>query len=118
MMVAATTTTFGALLRRHRLAAGLTQEALAERAGLSVYAIPKLERGPTHPHRDPADRFASVLEIRAHDADRFWAAVEPVRRRGSVRSATPRSAPHHNLPIGVTSFVGREEELESIPSRL
>jgi transcriptional regulator with XRE-family HTH domain len=117
-MVADTTTTFGALLRRHRRAAGLTQEALAERAGLSVFGIQKLERGTTHPYRDTAARLASVLELSADDADRFWAAVEPVRRRGSVRSATPRSGPHHNLPIGVTSFVGREEELESIPSRL
>ncbi|MGI8915906.1 MAG: helix-turn-helix domain-containing protein [Chloroflexota bacterium] len=31
--------TFGTRLRRHRLAAGLTQEALAERAGLSVSAV-------------------------------------------------------------------------------
>src|SRR5690348_8818505 len=30
---------FGDLLRRHRLAAGLTQEELAERAGLSARAI-------------------------------------------------------------------------------
>ena len=38
-------TAFGALLRRHRLAAGLTQEALAERGGLSVQAVSALERG-------------------------------------------------------------------------
>jgi len=37
--------TFGALLRRHRLTAGLTQEALAEHAGLSVRGISDLERG-------------------------------------------------------------------------
>ena len=35
---------FGDLLRRDRLTAGLTQEALAERAGLSVRAISDLER--------------------------------------------------------------------------
>ena len=48
-MPADSTTAFGALLRQHRVAAGLTQEALAERAGLSVYGIQKLERGTTHP---------------------------------------------------------------------
>ena len=37
---------FGALLKRHRLAAGLTQEALAERAGLSAKAVSDLERDP------------------------------------------------------------------------
>jgi transcriptional regulator with XRE-family HTH domain len=36
---------FGALLRGHRVLAGLTQEALAEHAGLSARAIGDLERG-------------------------------------------------------------------------
>ena len=36
---------FGALLRRHRLTAGLTQEELAERAGVSARAVSDLERG-------------------------------------------------------------------------
>jgi transcriptional regulator with XRE-family HTH domain len=38
-------TTFGDLLRRYRLAAGLTQEELAEQAHLSPRAISDLERG-------------------------------------------------------------------------
>src|SRR5215213_4284847 len=37
--MAAETTGFGALLRRLRLAAGLTQESLAERAGVSAKAV-------------------------------------------------------------------------------
>ncbi len=36
---------FGALLKRYRQAAGLTQEELAERAGLSRRGIADLERG-------------------------------------------------------------------------
>lgn len=36
---------FGAALRRRRIAAGLSQEELAERAGLSVRGISDLERG-------------------------------------------------------------------------
>ena len=46
---------FGLLLRRHRTAAGLSQEELAERAGWSRRAISDLERGciarPTPPQR-------------------------------------------------------------------
>src|SRR5690348_4179516 len=38
------TSTFAMLLRRARRAAGLSQEALAERAGISVDAISALER--------------------------------------------------------------------------
>ena len=40
---------FGALLRQHRLALGLTQEALAERAGLSWRTVQDLERGVARP---------------------------------------------------------------------
>ena len=41
---------FGDLLRRHRTAAALSQEELAERAGVSVRALSDLERGV---HRAP-----------------------------------------------------------------
>src|ERR687885_215106 len=46
--------TFGALLRRHRLAAGLTQEQLAERAGLGARSVQDLERGVARPLRRTA----------------------------------------------------------------
>ena len=42
---------FGAVLKRQRLSAGLTQEALAERAGLSPKAVSDLERDPARSPR-------------------------------------------------------------------
>ena len=44
-------TAFGALLRRLRLAAGLTQERLAERAGVSAKAVIALENDPARTPR-------------------------------------------------------------------
>jgi transcriptional regulator with XRE-family HTH domain len=44
-MATTASTTFGALLRQHRLEAGLTQEGLAERAGVSARGVQDLERG-------------------------------------------------------------------------
>jgi transcriptional regulator with XRE-family HTH domain len=44
-MTTTSSSTFGALLRRRRLVAGLTQEELAERAGLSARGVQDLERG-------------------------------------------------------------------------
>jgi transcriptional regulator with XRE-family HTH domain len=41
--------TFGELLRRYRLAASISQERLAERAGLSVQALSALENGRRRP---------------------------------------------------------------------
>ncbi len=53
---------FGALLRRQRRAAGLTQEALAARAGLSARGVSDLERGTRrHPYPATARRLADAL---------------------------------------------------------
>src|SRR5215470_9103036 len=109
---------FGDLLRRYRQAAGLTQEALAERAGLSVHGIQKLERGVTHPYRDTAQRLAAVLQLAPEDADQFRAAVKPVRRHGTVISDVPSADVHHNLPTLPSSFVGRDQELAAVTARL
>ena len=55
---------FGALLRRWRLAAGLTQEALAERSGLSTRGISDLERGiKIRPHRETVRLLAGALTL-------------------------------------------------------
>ena len=49
---------FGERLRRLRVAAGLSQEALAERAGLSAQAIGALETGKRRPY--PPGRPGSI----------------------------------------------------------
>src|SRR5215472_17079718 len=60
---------FGSLLRRHRRAAGLTQEELAERAGISVEAISALERGLTRvPHQDIFALLVEALHLSAQDS--------------------------------------------------
>jgi transcriptional regulator with XRE-family HTH domain len=47
---------FAALLKHYRVVAGLSQETLAERAGVSVDTIDALERGAHHaPHRATLD---------------------------------------------------------------
>ena len=55
---------FGALLKRHRRAVGLTQEELAERAGISVDTISALERGVNvSPRKDTIDLLADALAL-------------------------------------------------------
>lgn len=118
-MLAVSAPTFGDLLRQHRLAAGLTQEALAERAGLSVHGIQKLERGAAHPYRDTAQRLIAALQLKPEAEANFRAAVHPVRRRGSILQPESRArAARHNLPAALSSFVGREQELAQITVRL
>lgn len=55
---------FGDLLKRYRLAAGLTQEALAEQAGLSAKGISDLERGARHtPRKDTLSLLVEALHL-------------------------------------------------------
>ena len=106
--------TFGDLLRRHRLAAGLTQEALAERAGLSVHGVQKLERGATHPYRDTAQRLVQALQLAPEELVLLRAAVLPVRRHTTRRPQATDGAARHNLPIAISSFIGREQETSPV----
>src|SRR5229473_3489902 len=110
--------TFGDLLRQYRLAAGLTQAGLAERAGLSVHGIQKLERGVTHPFRDTAHRLAAALQLSPENEEQFRAAVQPVRRHGTTRRDAPSAHVHDNLPMLLSSFIGRDQELVDVVGRL
>lgn len=109
---------FADLLRQYRLVAGLTQEALAERAGLSVHGIQKLERAVSHPYRDTAERLVAALQLGPEDAGRLRSTVQPVRRRSTLGRELPSAwsgntrPSGHNLPGQPTSFVGRQRELD------
>src|SRR5690348_9509455 len=54
---------FGELVRSRRVAAGLTQEELAERSGLSVRTIRDIERARTAPYRRSMDLLSGVLDL-------------------------------------------------------
>jgi predicted ATPase/DNA-binding XRE family transcriptional regulator len=108
---------FGELLRQHRLARALTQEALAQRAGLSAHGIQKLERGSTRPYRDTAERLSRAMELTADAEVRFKAAARPVPRRHSIKPLVPDHS-GHNLPLQTTSFIGRQEDVAKMRLRL
>jgi predicted ATPase/DNA-binding XRE family transcriptional regulator len=112
----ATSLTFGDLLRQHRLAAGLTQQALAEQAGLSEHGIQKLERGVTHPYRDTLQRLLGALKLSVDEQTRLRTAAGAIPRAPRVLAGA--DAAHHNLPIPVTSFIGREQQLQDVVRRL
>ena len=109
---------FGALLRRRRLAAGLTQEMLAERAGLSARGVQDLERGAHRPLADTVRRLGAALGLTEEDKAAFLAAARPVAPRAPPAAAGRDGPPRHNLPPQLTSFVGRERELAEIKAAL
>ncbi len=72
--------TFGELLGRSRRAAGLTQEALAARAGVSVRAISDLERGLKHvPRRDTVRLLVAALPLSPQERALFEATAGRLR---------------------------------------
>jgi predicted ATPase/tetratricopeptide (TPR) repeat protein/DNA-binding XRE family transcriptional regulator len=96
---------FGDLLKKYRLAAGVTQEHLAERARVSANAISSLERGARRaPHRDTVALLATALRLSGDERQAFEDAAESVR---------VRHAPL-NLPVQLTPLVGRETELTRV----
>ena len=79
---------FRVLLRRYRLAAGLTQEALAERAGLSARAISDLERGLRQtPQRQTLTLLTQALRLTGDDLATFGGRRPPPARPGAVAPA-------------------------------
>lgn len=59
--------TWGQLLRQARETAGLSQQALATRAGLNVSYISRLERGSRRPRRQALLRLAAALQIKGSE---------------------------------------------------
>jgi transcriptional regulator with XRE-family HTH domain len=105
---------FGALLYRYRLAAALSQEELAERAGLSARGISDLERGVrVHPHPATARRLAVALDLQPADNDRLLRARASERSAASAseldpgRPLEPTPLQRADLPRELNAFVGR-----------
>ena len=71
---------FGELVRQHRLDAGLTQAALAERAGITLRAVQDLERSVGRPQRETARRLAEALALTAERRAQFDRAAAPSPR--------------------------------------
>src|SRR2546421_11957275 len=74
------------LLRTYRHAAGLTQEQLADTAGLSARAIQDLERGLSTPRRDTIQRIVRALGLTDQQRRDVEAAIRPRPRSRASRA--------------------------------
>src|SRR5688500_11882210 len=101
---------FGERLRRLRLAAGLSQEALAERSGLSAQAIGALETGKRRrPYPHTVAALADALELTETER----AALAEAR----VSAGSRPTAQVSPLPRRLAPLVGREEEVRALVAR-
>lgn len=102
---------FGELLRELRIAAGLSQEALADRARLSVDGIGALERGVNKaPQRETLALLLSALPLTPDQRE----AIEAAAARPSRPRANERIATKHNLSRALTPLFGRERDLTAV----
>jgi predicted ATPase/transcriptional regulator with XRE-family HTH domain len=105
---------FADLLRYHRVAAGLSQEALAMRSGLSLQAVSHLERGIRRgPRRETVALLAAAMGLSATQTATLEGASH---RRRSPRPAPPPPPP--GLPHGASPILGRETDLAVLPFML
>ena len=110
---------FAGLLRQLRAAAKLTQEELAEAAGLSPRSVSDLERGVTRTaHKDTALLLAGALSLAEPVRELFVAAARGKAAPEDVLAARRGQAPGaftavatRALPRDTASFTGRAGEL-------
>ena len=112
-MATTASTPFGVLLRQHRLSAGLTQEGLAERAGVSTRGVQDLERGlRLAPRAETVRLLADALDLDAEARSALIRAAHPGLATPPAPSALP--LPMAALPVPPTSLVGRESEIAAV----
>ena len=110
------TTAFGELLRRYRVAATLSREALAERAGLSPDAIKTLETGRRRaPRLSTVGRLADALALEAADRAALTNAAGAQAPTPKTADEALRPAP---LPVPPTPLIGREHETAAVVNLL
>jgi predicted ATPase/transcriptional regulator with XRE-family HTH domain len=108
---------FGDLLRRLRSAAALSQEELAERAGLSRHGISDLERGARHaPRLETVRMLADALALDENDRAALLAAARPTLLGNGAPVAAAASPVF--LPAPLTRLIGRDTELAALSAGL
>ena len=120
---------FGEWLKRRRNAAGLTQEQLARQLSCSTSALRKFEAELRRPSADVIERLADIFNISLEERKSFlrfargdWQAIsDGVHEESPWRvSPVPAEKPKetipakHNLPLQLTTFIGREKERSEI----
>ena len=116
---------FGEWLKRRRQVLGLTQEQLALQLNCSTSALRKFESEERRPSSEIVEQLAEIFNIPQEERKSFlrfargdWQAISsgdqeeapwrasPVRGETQIETVSPK----HNLPLQLSSFIGREKE--------
>jgi predicted ATPase/transcriptional regulator with XRE-family HTH domain len=109
-------TNFSILLKHYRQNAGLSQEALAARAGLSIRAISDLERGINRtPRFKTLEALAPILSLSAQQLALLRAAARPGLKAANNSFS---EISQFNLPVPSFRLLGRDQERLAIMALL
>jgi tetratricopeptide (TPR) repeat protein len=115
-MATAQPLSFGALLRHHRVAAGLTQEALAAASGVAIRTISDLERGlADRPRASTLTQLADALQLAPEARATLKAAARQLRRADAMLPLVV-AAPHGSTARAALwpPLVGRHTEMAEV----
>lgn len=101
---------FGSLLKKYRTVAGLTQQELAEKAGISTRGISDLERGVRRtPYKGTIELLADALKLSSQEREIFKKAASRKVADSDEPQTKPNPAVTNRLPL-----LGRTRELNQL----
>ena len=123
-----TATSFGLWLKQRRRTLNLSQADLARCVNYSVAAIRKIEADERRPSRQIAELLADCLDIPLEERPTFLKVARAELRVERLEELSPAtrsqpyspplsstsSTPRPNLPVSLTSLLGREHELAGL----
>jgi predicted ATPase/DNA-binding XRE family transcriptional regulator/Tfp pilus assembly protein PilF len=108
-------TTLADLVRHYRSVARLSQEEMAERAGLSARTVSDIECGVARsPRAVTLSLLAEALALDPPAKQRLYASV----RRGPASPEPALVSPQPKLPAGPARLIGRADELRAARTRI
>jgi len=114
---------FGEWLKRQRSGRGLTQDQLAQQIGCAAITLRKIEAEERRPSVQIVERLAEIFNIPLNEQTNFlrFARGDWTKAPSESIGETPwrvSGKPKNNLPAQLTSFIGREKEIEEVKEAL
>ncbi len=118
-----TEVSFGEWLKRQRNGKGLTQEQLAQQIGCAAITLRKIESEERRPSAQIIERLAEIFNIPSKEQTNFlrFARGDWTKAPSESIGETPwhvSTKSKNNLPAQLTSFIGREKEIEKVKEAL
>lgn len=105
---------FGEWLRRQRRAMDLSRQALANQAGCAEITLRRIEGGSLKPSKELAAILLEEVGVPKRELDRWIPFARGISSYPEKESVTSQKKEPTNLPVALTSFIGREMEIADI----